>query len=154
MDLFETALSPKSEPLAHRLRPKSLSDWMGNDRVIGEAGVIRSWLKSGRFPSVLFWGPPGVGKTSLAVLIAEEMNDAFIQLSAVTSGVKEIKEAAEQARGYQRLGRKTVLFFDEIHRLNKGQQDCLLPFVETGLFTLMGATTENPSFEVDRKSVV
>ena len=149
MDLFESAHAPKSEPLAHRLRPQSLSEWVGHEKIIGPKGLIHSWLKTRRFPSVLFWGPPGVGKTTLAVLIAGELQDAFIQLSAVTSGVKDIKEAAEQARGYQRLGRKTVLFFDEIHRLNKSQQDSLLPFVETGLFTLMGATTENPSFEVN-----
>ncbi len=149
MDLFESARGPESEPLAHRLRPKTLDEWAGNEKIIGPKGMIRSWLKSKQMPSLLFWGPPGVGKTTLALLIAEALHEAFIQLSAVTSGVKDIKEAAEKARGYRSLGRKTVVFFDEIHRLNKGQQDCLLPFVENGTFTLMGATTENPSFEVN-----
>ncbi|NDG84178.1 MAG: replication-associated recombination protein A [Proteobacteria bacterium] len=149
MDLFESVSAPVSEPLAHRLRPRTLAEWIGHERVLGERGLVRSWLKSGRFPSILLWGPPGVGKTTLAILIAEELKDAFIQLSAVSSGVKDIKEAAERARGFQRLGRKTVLFFDEIHRLNKSQQDSLLPHVESGIFTLIGATTENPSFEVN-----
>lgn len=148
-DLFSASAKPVNEPLAHRLRPKKLEDWIGHDKVLGERGLIRSWLKSPRFPSILLWGPPGVGKTSLAMLIAENLGEAFIQMSAVSSGVKDIKDAAEQARSYQRLGRKTVLFFDEIHRLNKSQQDSLLPHVESGLFVLIGATTENPSFEVN-----
>ena len=149
MDLFEAAVAPSVEPLAHRLRPRVLSEWIGHEKVLGSKGLVRSWLKNPRFPSILLWGPPGVGKTTLAVLIAESLGEAFIQLSAVSSGVKDIKEAAAQARSYQRLGRKTVLFFDEIHRLNKSQQDSLLPDVESGLFTLIGATTENPSFEVN-----
>ena len=149
MDLFESASLPKTEPLAHRLRPKTLSEWIGHDKVLGPKGLVRAWLNNKRFPSMLLWGPPGVGKTTLAILIAEELGEAFIQLSAVNSGVREIKDAAEQARSYQRMGRKTVLFFDEIHRLNKSQQDSLLPHVENGLFTLIGATTENPSFEVN-----
>jgi len=148
-DLFSVARKPESEPLAHRLRPKTLEEWVGHAKVLGPKGMIRTWLKSARFPSILLWGPPGVGKTSLAMLIAENRGDAFIQLSAVSSGVKDIKESAEQARGYQRLGRQTILFFDEIHRLNKSQQDSLLPHVESGLFSLIGATTENPSFEVN-----
>ncbi|MBS1960046.1 MAG: replication-associated recombination protein A [Bdellovibrionales bacterium] len=148
MDLFD-ALKPDTEPLAHRLRPKTLQEWIGHDKVLGERGLVTSWLKSKRFPSILLWGPPGVGKTSLAILIAETLGEAFIQLSAVSSGVKDIKEAAEKALGYQRMGRRTILFFDEIHRLNKAQQDSLLPHVEKGLFTLIGATTENPSFEVN-----
>ncbi len=148
-DLFSVAKKPESEPLAHRLRPKTLEEWVGHSKVLGPKGMIRTWLKSPRFPSILLWGPPGVGKTSLAMLIAENRGDAFIQLSAVSSGVKDIKESADQARGYQRLGRQTILFFDEIHRLNKSQQDSLLPHVENGLFSLIGATTENPSFEVN-----
>ena len=148
-DLFTIARKPESEPLAHRLRPRTLEEWVGHSKVLGPNGMIRTWLKSARFPSILLWGPPGVGKTSLAMLIAENRGDAFIQLSAVSSGVKDIKESAEQARGYQRLGRQTILFFDEIHRLNKSQQDSLLPHVENGLFSLIGATTENPSFEVN-----
>jgi putative ATPase len=147
-DLFG-ALKPDSEPLAHRLRPKKLEEWIGHPKVLGPKGLVTTWLKSKRFPSILLWGPPGVGKTSLAILIAESLGEAFIQLSAVSSGVKDIKEAAEKALSYQRMGRKTVLFFDEIHRLNKSQQDSLLPHVERGLFTLIGATTENPSFEVN-----
>ena len=149
MDLFEAVQQPRNEPLAHRLRPKNIADWVGHDKVLGPKGIVRAWLESKRFPSILLWGPPGVGKTTLAILIAEKLGEAFIQLSATTSGVKDIKESAEQARSYQRLGRKTVLFFDEIHRLNKSQQDSLLPHVESGLFTLIGATTENPSFEVN-----
>ncbi len=149
MDLFESSMAPKNEPLAHRLRPKTLEEWIGHEKVLGPKGLVRAWLSSKHFPSILLWGPPGVGKTSLAMLIAEKLGDAFIQLSAVSSGIKDIKEAAEQARSYQRLGRKTLLFFDEIHRLNKSQQDSLLPSVESGLFTLIGATTENPSFEVN-----
>ena len=149
MDLFESVHQPKNEPLAHRLRPKTIADWVGHEKVLGPRGTVRAWLDSKRFPSILLWGPPGVGKTTLAILIAEKLGDAFIQLSAVSSGVKDIKESADQARSYQRLGRKTILFFDEIHRLNKSQQDSLLPHVESGLFTLIGATTENPSFEVN-----
>lgn len=149
MDLFEAARAPDSEPLAHRLRPRTLEEWVGHDRVLGERGSVRRWLESGKFPSILLWGPPGVGKTTLAILIAEKLGEAFIQLSAVSSGVKDIKDAAERARGFRQLGRKTVLFFDEIHRLNKSQQDSLLPHVESGVFTLIGATTENPSFEVN-----
>jgi putative ATPase len=149
MDLFEAVHQPKNEPLAHKLRPKVLEDWIGHDKVLGPRGTVRAWLGSKHFPSILLWGPPGIGKTSLAMLIADKLGDAFIQLSAVSSGVKDIKDSAEQARSYQRLGRKTLLFFDEIHRLNKSQQDSLLPHVESGLFTLIGATTENPSFEVN-----
>jgi putative ATPase len=149
MDLFEAVQQPKNEPLAHKLRPKTLEEWIGHEKVLGPRGSVRAWLSSKHFPSILLWGPPGVGKTSLAMLIAEKLGDAFIQLSAVSSGIKDIKESAEQARSYQRLGRKTLLFFDEIHRLNKSQQDSVLPHVESGLFTLIGATTENPSFEVN-----
>ncbi len=149
MDLFESARAPDTEPLAHRLRPKTLDEWVGHERVLGDQGSVRRWLRSGKFPSILLWGPPGVGKTTLAILIAEALGEAFIQLSAVSSGVKDIKDAAERARGFRQLGRKTVLFFDEIHRLNKSQQDSLLPHVESGVFTLIGATTENPSFEVN-----
>ena len=148
-DLFSSAQKPESKPLAHRLRPQTLDEWVGHEKVLGPKGMIRTWLNAPRFPSILLWGPPGVGKTSLAMLIAENRGDAFIQLSAVSSGVKDIKEAADQARGYQLLGRQTILFFDEIHRLNKSQQDSLLPHVESGLFSLIGATTENPSFEVN-----
>lgn len=149
MDLFESAARPAIEPLAHRLRPQTLQEWIGHDRVVGERGLIRAWLKAPRFPSILLWGPPGAGKTTLSILIAEALGEGFLQLSAVNSGVKDIKEAAEKARSWLALGRKTVLFYDEIHRLNKGQQDSLLPHVESGLFTLIGATTENPSYEVN-----
>lgn len=148
-DLFSQKISNQGEPLPHRLRPKTLDEWVGHEKVLGQSGSVRVWLKSKRFPSILLWGPPGVGKTSLAMLIAQELEDGFISLSAVSSGVKDIKESADRARSYQRMGRRTVLFFDEIHRLNKSQQDSLLPHVESGLFTLIGATTENPSFEVN-----
>jgi putative ATPase len=148
-DLFSGAAPKPLAPLAHRLRPRTLDEWIGHDRVLGERGIIHLFLKSKNVPSILLWGPPGVGKTSLAILIAEKMGEAFLQLSAVTAGVKEIKEAAEKARQYQHMGRRSVLFLDEIHRLNKSQQDSLLPYVESGLLTLIGATTENPSFEVN-----
>lgn len=144
MSLFE---KPEHMPLAHRLRPKELSEWVGHEKVF--SNTLQKWIERRSLPSLLLWGPPGVGKTTLALLIAEKLGDAFIQLSAVSAGVREIKESAEMAEKYKSLGRRTLLFLDEIHRLNKAQQDCLLPFVERGLFTLVGATTENPSFEVN-----
>ncbi len=149
--LFEEEKSPDDirTPLADRMRPHHFNEVIGQNHLLGPDGPLRLFYERGEFPSILLWGPPGVGKTSLAMLIAENRGDAFIQLSAVSSGVKDIKESAEQARGYQRLGRQTILFFDEIHRLNKSQQDSLLPHVESGLFSLIGATTENPSFEVN-----
>lgn len=149
-DLFLTKFELKNAPLAHRMRPQNLSEWVGHEKWIGANGTLTQWMRLSKFPSILLWGPPGVGKTTLAHLLSRDLGHAFIALSAVSSGVKDIKEAAEKARGYQLSGRATILFLDEIHRLNKSQQDCLLPFVEQGVFTLIGATTENPSFEVNQ----
>jgi putative ATPase len=131
-------------PLPERLRPKSLSEFVGQQHLIGEGKVLRNLVNSGNIPSIIFWGPPGVGKTSLARFIAEHINLPFYQLSAIDSGVKEVRRVIDEAseRG------KAILFIDEIHRFNKAQQDALLGAVEKGIVTLIGATTENPSFEV------
>ena len=136
-------------PLAERLRPKSLEDYIGQLDLTGENGVIRLALQSGYLPSMIFWGPPGVGKTTLANLIANHLNRPFHTLSAISSGVKDVREIIQ---GVERQGmfnqKGTILFIDEIHRFSKAQQDSLLGAVEKGIVTLIGATTENPSFEV------
>lgn len=137
-------------PLAERLRPKSLDDVVGQSHLLGEGKPLRLAFSSGKLPSMILWGPPGVGKTTLARLIANTSDAEFIPLSAVLSGVKDIREAVERAEmTLQQSGRRTILFVDEVHRFNKSQQDAFLPFVESGLFTFIGATTENPSFEVN-----
>lgn len=147
-DLFET-VSPQA-PLAERLRPKSLDEVVGQSHLLGEGKPLRLAFNSGKLPSMILWGPPGVGKTTLARLIATTADAEFIPLSAVLSGIKDIREAVERAEHtLQQSGRKTILFVDEVHRFNKGQQDAFLPFVESGLITFIGATTENPSFEVN-----
>ena len=134
--------------LAARLRPITLDEYVGQEELVGENGVIRRMIESGNISSMIFWGPPGTGKTTLAQIIAHATNAAFHQLSGVSSGKKDLEEIIHLAKADEKSGKKTILFIDEIHRWNKAQQDALLPFVESGLIILIGATTENPSFEV------
>jgi putative ATPase len=136
-------------PLADRLRPRQLDHVIGQRHLLGPGRPLRVAFESGRLHSMILWGPPGVGKTTLARLVASLVDAQFIVLSAVLSGVKEIREAVERARALRSTGRATVVFVDEVHRFNKAQQDAFLPHVESGLFTFIGATTENPSFEVN-----
>ena len=141
--------APVQGPLASRLRPESLDDYVGQKHLIGEGKVLRRLIEQDAISSMIFWGPPGVGKTTLARIIAKRTKAAFIDFSAVTSGIKEIKAVMEQAEAGRRSGVKTILFVDEIHRFNKAQQDAFLPYVEKGSIILIGATTENPSFEIN-----
>jgi putative ATPase len=138
-----------SAPLADRLRPKTLAEVVGQRHLVGPGRPLRVALETGRLHSMILWGPPGVGKTTIARLVAHLVDAQFIVLSAVLSGVKEIRDAVERARAARATGRATVVFVDEVHRFNKAQQDAFLPHVESGLFTFIGATTENPSFEVN-----
>ena len=138
-----------NEPLAARLRPQNLDEIIGQQHLIGEGKVLRRMVESDRIPSMIFWGPPGVGKTTLASVIAKTTRANFINFSAVTSGIKEIKEVMKRAEEDTKMGERTIVFVDEIHRFNKAQQDAFLPFVEKGAIILIGATTENPSFEVN-----
>ena len=138
-----------SLPLAARLRPRTLSEFAGQTHLLGEGKVLRRLIESDKIGSMIFWGPPGVGKTTLARIIAGRTKANFIDFSAVTSGIKEIKQVMEEAEKSRRFGSKTILFVDEIHRFNKAQQDAFLPYVEKGSIILIGATTENPSFEVN-----
>ena len=138
-----------STPLAERLRPQSLEDYIGQQHLVGEGGVFRRFIEAGNVPSFILWGPPGVGKTTLAKIVANALESPFYTLSAVTSGVKEVRDVIESAKSQKFFSSKTpLLFIDEIHRFNKSQQDSLLGAVEQGIITLIGATTENPSFEV------
>ncbi|CAE7872279.1 rarA [Symbiodinium microadriaticum] len=132
-------------PLAERMRPTTLDDLIGQDHLVGENGILRRAISAGRVPSIIFWGPPGTGKTTLANIIANQVKIPFQSLSAISAGVKEVREVIQKVRP----GSKTILFIDEIHRFNKAQQDALLGAVEKGTITLIGATTENPSFEVN-----
>lgn len=150
-NLFEAAGLEKSapRPLADRLRPRSLSEVTGQDHLVGPEGKLVRLLKGGRLPSLILWGPPGCGKTTIARLLAGETNLAFEQLSAIFSGVQDLRKAFDRARLTREQGRGTLLFIDEIHRFNRSQQDSFLPYVEDGTITLVGATTENPSFELN-----
>lgn len=140
---------PKYEPLASRMRPKNLSEFVGQTHLVGPGKILRKMIESDNVSSMIFWGPPGVGKTTLARIIAHETKSDFITFSAVTSGIKEIKSVMEDADNNKKMGIKTIVFVDEIHRFNKAQQDAFLPFVEKGSIVLIGATTENPSFEIN-----
>lgn len=140
--------SSSDRPLAERLRPQTLEQFVGQEHIVGPQGALRPLLDEGRLHSMIFWGDPGVGKTTLARLLADRVNADFLQLSAVTSGVRDVRAIIQRGRHNRRDGRKTVLFIDEIHRFNKAQQDALLHAVEDGTVTMIGATTENPSFEV------
>lgn len=146
MSLFENNLS---QPLAARLRPKTLEEYVGQTHLLGKGKVLRRLIENDQISSMIFWGPPGVGKTTLARIIANTTKAAFIDFSAVTSGIKEIRSVMQKAEENRRYGEKTIVFVDEIHRFNKAQQDAFLPFVEKGSIILIGATTENPSFEVN-----
>ena len=150
-NLFQAAGMGKDapRPLADRLRPQKLADVVGQDHLVGPEGVITRMLAAGRIPSIILWGPPGTGKTTIARLLAGETGLVFEQISAIFSGVADLRKVFEQARIRREQGRGTLLFVDEIHRFNKSQQDSFLPFVEDGTIILVGATTENPSFELN-----
>ncbi len=140
---------PEAAPLAARLRPETLEEFVGQSQLLGEGKVLRRLIENDNISSMIFWGPPGVGKTTLARIIANRTKAAFINFSAVTSGIKEIRAVMQKAEQNLRYGERTIVFVDEIHRFNKAQQDAFLPFVEKGSIILIGATTENPSFEVN-----
>ena len=143
--MIKTTILSKYIPLAERMRPHTLDELVGQEHLTGQGSILRSSIIQGNLPSIILWGPPGVGKTTIAHIIAQTINVPYFQLSAISSGVKEVREVIEQAREKN----KAILFIDEIHRFNKGQQDALLGAVEKGIITLIGATTENPSFEVN-----
>lgn len=146
MTLFDREMP---QPLAARLRPQNLEEYAGQTHLLGKGKVLRRLIESDQVSSMIFWGPPGVGKTTLARIIAGRTKSAFIDFSAVTSGIKEIRTVMEQAERNRHFGERTIVFVDEIHRFNKAQQDAFLPFVEKGSIILIGATTENPSFEIN-----
>ena len=139
----------QTAPLASRLRPNNLEEYVGQEHLVGQGKLLRQLIEKDQISSMIFWGPPGVGKTTLARIIARQTKAQFVEFSAVTSGIKEVKEVMRQAEDNRRMGIRTLLFADEIHRFNKAQQDAFLPFVEKGSIVLVGATTENPSFEIN-----
>ena len=147
MSLFDNRVT--NSPLASRLRPETLREYVGQKHLLGEGKVLRRLIEQDQISSMIFWGPPGVGKTTLARIIAGMTRSDFVDFSAVTSGIKEIRQVMEHAEDSRRMGISTLLFVDEIHRFNKAQQDAFLPFVERGSIILVGATTENPSFEIN-----
>jgi len=147
MNLFDAR--PQSAPLASRLRPETLDEYVGQQHLIAPGKILRQLIERDQVSSMIFWGPPGVGKTTLARIIAKKTQAAFVEFSAVTSGIKEVKEVMARAEENRRMGIRTLLFADEIHRFNKAQQDAFLPYVEKGSIILVGATTENPSFEIN-----
>ena len=147
MSLFDNRET--AAPLASRLRPETLDEYVGQKHLVGKGKILRALIEKDQISSMIFWGPPGVGKTTLARIIARQTRADFVEFSAVTSGIKEIKEVMNQAEGNRRMGIRTLLFADEIHRFNKAQQDAFLPYVEKGSIILVGATTENPSFEIN-----
>ncbi len=150
MNLFADSPSQFAKaPLASRLRPETLDEYVGQQHLVGEGMILRQLIEKDQISSMIFWGPPGVGKTTLARIIASHANAHFVEFSAVTSGIKEVREVMKEADDNRRLGIRTLLFTDEIHRFNKAQQDAFLPFVEKGSIVLVGATTENPSFEIN-----
>jgi len=142
-------LTPENAPLADRLRPRTLDEVVGQDHITGPEGAIGRMVAAGRLSSVILWGPPGTGKTTIARLLADAVDLRFVAISAVFSGVADLKKAFAEAREHGRIGKRTLLFVDEIHRFNRAQQDGFLPYVEDGTVTLVGATTENPSFELN-----
>ena len=149
-DLLSEALANAPyRPLADRMRPCNLAEFFGQQHVLGKKGALRQAIEAGNLHSMVFWGPPGTGKTTLAKIIAHCSDAVFISLSAVLSGVKDIRAAIDQAKQYQAEGRSTILFVDEVHRFNKSQQDAFLPYIEDGTIYFIGATTENPSFELN-----
>ena len=147
MTIFDTNMN--NQPLAARLRPRDLEDFVGQTHLLGEGKILRRLIEEDKISSMVFWGPPGVGKTTLARIIAGRTKSAFIDFSAVTSGIREIREVMKKAENNRLYGERTIVFVDEIHRFNKAQQDAFLPFVEKGSIILIGATTENPSFEIN-----
>ena len=149
LSIFDTMMPALPEPLAARMRPKNLNEYVGQQHLLGKGKVLRRLVENDQVPSMIFWGPPGVGKTTLASIIASHTRAKFIEFSATSSGIKDIRTVMQQAEDNRRFGEKTIVFIDEIHRFNKAQQDAFLPFVEKGSIILIGATTENPSFEVN-----
>src|SRR5499425_889181 len=144
----DTEAAPSLQPLAERMRPRTLDEFIGQEKLLGQGKPLRVQIESDHLGSMLFWGPPGCGKTTLARLIARLTKSEFISFSAVLSGIKEIKEVMAAAEYKSKSGQRTIVFVDEVHRFNKAQQDAFLPYVEAGHITFIGATTENPSFEV------
>jgi putative ATPase len=147
-EVLKTPEVSKNAPLAERMRPRTVEEFTGQEHLLGEGHILRRMIETDSLSSLIFWGPPGCGKTTLAHVIARETSSRFIFFSAILSGIKEIREIFREAEGYAARGQRTILFVDEIHRFSKSQQDAFLPAVEKGLVTIIGATTENPSFEV------